>query len=387
MLPENIKYLIVGAGFWGAVLAERIATQLGEKVLLIDRRTHIGGNSYSEIHRASGIEVHSYGSHIFHTAHDDVRAYIQQFTSLNHYRHHVLAVYRGAQYNIPVNLDTINALYRKTFTPAQAKAFIEQEALSFQDQRDQDLEGRALSLVGKKLYTAFIKGYTFKQWGQDPGGLPASIIARLPVRFDHNADYFNDPCQGIPTGGYGAMFQRMLADPRITVRLGVDFDELRGALSPQTKVFYSGPIDRFFDFKYGPLGWRVVDFQDETLPIADFQGTTVVNYGEPKYPFTRIHEFKHYHPERPYSGLDRTVIFREYSRAARRDEIPCYPMNRAEDQRRLAEYQAMARQCPNVIFGGRLGEYKYYNMDQAIRSALSVFARLERDVRHGEVRT
>jgi UDP-galactopyranose mutase len=365
----NAKYIIVGAGFFGAVMAERIANVLGEKVLILEQRNHIGGNSFSEINQATGIEVHKYGSHIFHTNNKKVWDYINQFSGFNNYRHKVLSSYRHELYNMPINLKTINQFFKKQLNETEAKRFLDSLKLAT---AEDSFEAKALSSVGKELYEAFFQGYTHKQWNTDPKLLPASTFSRLPVRYNENIDYFDDPYQGIPLLGYGKIFEKMLTHPLIEIQLGVDFFDVKNKIPSTSTVIYSGPIDRYFNFSEGVLGWRTLDFQEEVIQKGDFQGTTVVNYPEASIPFTRIHEFKHYHPERSHR-TDCTVIFKEFSRFAERGDTPYYPINTPVDQEKFKRYEALAQNEKNVIFGGRLGSYKYFDMHHVIAMALKTF--------------
>jgi UDP-galactopyranose mutase len=372
---SGLKYLVVGAGFYGAVVAERIASVLGEKVLVIDRRDHPGGNSWSEVDPESGVEVHKYGSHIFHTANQAVWDYINRFTRFNTYRHRVLTNYQGKVYTMPINLMTINSYYGINLRPAEVGDFLKQEISRLNlPGNPANLEEKAMSLIGRPLYEAFIRGYTIKQWDRDPRELPASIITRLPVRNFYNDSYFDDPYQGIPLDGYASIFKRMLDHPLIDLALGVDFFELRDRLPPGIKIIYTGPIDRFFDFKHGVLGWRTLRFEKQVIDTPDYQGTAVMNYAGEEIPYTRIHEFKHYHPERKYVEKNaKTVIYREFSLLAGRELPPYYPISSAEDRAMLELYQQERLLHPNVIFGGRLGSYKYFDMDMAIAAALKIF--------------
>lgn len=372
MSLDGIKYLVVGAGFFGAVVAERIANDLGERVLVIDRRTHIGGNSYSEPDSETGIEVHRYGSHIFHTRHGEVWEYVTRFSGFNTYRHKVLTRFGDRVFRMPINLSTINDFYGLSLSPSEAREFLRSETAREGILEPANLEEKAVASIGRPLYEAFIKGYTHKQWERDPRELPASIISRLPVRFSYNDDYFSDPWQGIPTIGYGALFRRLLAHERIEVRLGLDFFDIREQIPAGCSVIYTGPIDRFFDYRHGQLGWRTLRFESEVLPVEDHQGTAVMNYADADVPYTRVHEFRHYHPERSHPD-DRTVIFREYSTGRDAAADPYYPVNAAEDRRKLELYQAEAGRLPDVLFGGRLGEYRYLDMDQTILSALKMY--------------
>lgn len=370
---RGCKYLVVGAGFFGAVIAERIATDLGGRVLLIDRRSHIGGNSYSSDEPQTGIECHVYGSHIFHTDNEVVWNYVNRFCSFNSYRHRVLANYRGAVYQMPINLATINQFYRKNLTPSEARAFISDEIAKERISTPANLEEKAISLLGRPLYEAFIREYTIKQWGVDPAILPESIIDRLPVRYSYKSDYFNDPWQGIPIEGYHSLFHKLLDHPNIEVCLNTDYFDIRDCIPVECTVIFTGPIDSFFDYRFGKLGWRSLSFEKEICNFGDFQGAPVINYVESKVSFTRIHEFRHYHEERDYPK-DMTVICREYSISGDTNNDPYYPINTARDREILALYVTEAEKYPNVIFGGRLGSYQYLDMDETIASALFTYA-------------
>jgi UDP-galactopyranose mutase len=368
----DAKFLVVGAGFFGAVIAERIAAVLGERVMVIDRKSHIGGNSWSADDAETGIECHCYGSHIFHTGNLEVWEYVNRFTAFNSYRHRVLTSYQGRVFQMPVNLATINDFYGRSMTPDEAAALLVAEALRTGITAPANLEEKAISQIGRPLYEAFVSGYTRKQWETDPRQLPADIITRLPVRYSYKSDYFNDPWQGIPLDGYQRLFTRLLDHPLIEIALDVDFFALREKIPATCTVIYTGAIDRYFDYRYGRLGWRTLDFEKEVLPTGDYQGTTVMNYAEVAVPYTRIHEFRHYHEERSYP-VDRTVIYREYSRACGADDEPYYPINTLQDREILAQYQEAAAQESRVIFGGRLGSYRYLDMDTSIAAALETF--------------
>jgi UDP-galactopyranose mutase len=372
MALRDYDVIIVGAGFYGATVAERVATVLGRSVCLLEKRPHVGGNSYSEEDPQTGIECHKYGSHLFHTNSDEVWHYLNRFTSFTNYRHRVLTVHKGQVYSMPINLGTICAFFGRFMGPAEARRLIESQAAAEGLDRPANLEEKAVSLIGRPLYEAFIRGYTKKQWQTDPRELPAGIITRLPVRFNFDPHYFSDKYEGLPEDGYTALFNRMLASPRIDVRLGVDFFDARAALSPHQLVVYTGPLDRYFDYRLGELGWRTLDFEKEVLDVDDHQGAAVVNYADEDVPYTRVHEFKHLHPERRHHP-GRTVIYREHSRSAGRADEPYYPINIARDRELFAGYTRLAEREPNVLFGGRLGSYQYLDMHQAVGAALSAF--------------
>jgi UDP-galactopyranose mutase len=368
----GLRYLVVGAGFFGSVAAERIASVLGQRVVVIDRRDHPGGISHSAVDPATGIECHTYGSHIFHTGDREVWDYLTRFCSFNHYRHRVMARHRGRTYPIPVNLDTINPFYGVDLTPEEARAFITAEAAREGIGQPANFQEAALAAMGRPLYEAFIGNYTLKQWGTDPRALPADLLRRIPLRFDHLTDYFQDPWQGIPVEGYHALFRKILSHPLIELRLGLDYARIRHLVPADCTVVYTGPVDAFFDFRFGRLGWRGAVFRKDVLPVEDFQGTSVVNHPEPDVPFIRTHEFRHFHPERDYTRRA-TVVFTEYSRCGRDTGDPMYPRNTREDGALLALYRTEAGKLPRVVFGGRLGLYRYLNMDQAVAAALAVF--------------
>ena len=366
---------IVGCGFFGAVTAERIASQLDLPVTMIDRRGHIGGNSWSEIDPQTGVEYHKYGSHIFHTSDEAVWNYITHFTDFNEYRHTVLTTFRGEVFTMPINLGTINQYYRKAMSPEEAKRFVAQECSKENIRDPRNLEEKAVSLIGRPLYEAFFRGYTIKQWEKDPTELSPDIITRLPVRYNYNHRYFSDRFEGIPTNGYGKLFERILDHPNITVRLNTEWKDAARQLPPDTLLIHTGAIDEFFDYELGALEWRTVDFTAERFDYPDYQGTTVMNYADEHVPFTRIHEFKHYHPERPDTG--RTIIFKEYSRFAKPGEEPYYPVFTERNRMLYERYLALAaKKAPHVIFGGRLGLYKYLDMDDAIAEALKAFEKI-----------
>ena len=364
--------VVVGSGFFGLTIAERAATQLGLSVLVLDRRDHIGGNAFSEPDPQTGIEVHRYGAHLFHTSNERVWEYVNQFTAFTGYQHRVWTRYDDRIYPLPINLGTICSFFGRAFTPDEARALVAEQAAEYDSATASNLEEKGISLIGRPLYEAFIRGYTLKQWQTDPKELPAEIITRLPVRYTFDNRYFNDRYEGLPVDGYTAWLQRMADHPKIEVRPSTDFFDVRSDILGQVPVVYTGPVDRYFEYSEGRLGWRTLDFEREVLPIGDYQGTSVMNYADEDVPFTRIHEFRHFHPERDYP-TDRTVIMREFSRFAADDDEPYYPINTADDRTRLLAYRDLATAEPQVLFGGRLGTYKYLDMHMAIGSALSRF--------------
>lgn len=370
MNPDEYSYVVVGSGLLGTVVAERIANCLNEPVLVIEKRNHIGGNCYSENDASTQIEYHKYGTHIFHTSDEKVWNYVNQFTSFNEYRHQVLASYKNKIYQLPINLETINSFFNVNLKPYEVDSFMStrKEKLNMEPA---NFEEKAISLLGKELYEAFIKGYTLKQWQTDPKDLPSSIFNRLPFRKNYDENYFFDKWQGIPTDGYTAMFDRMLSNRKIKVLLNTDFFNIRNEISKDAQIIYSGPIDRFFDYKFGKLSWRTLRFEKEVVDVEDYQGNSVVNFPEISIPFVRIHEPKHLHPERNYAR-DKTVIFREYSL---KDDgsNPYYPIQSAENVQLYNRYKAEASRLENVYISGRLGDYKYYDMHQTIARALEIF--------------
>ena len=372
----NADLVVVGAGLFGLTVAERAARELDLDVAVIDRRSHIGGNAYSEREERTGIEVHRYGAHLFHTSNERVWEYVNRFTAFTDYVHRVYTRHHGEVFPMPINLGTINQFFRAAHSPSEAQALIREQAGELAGTDPQNLNDKGIQLIGRPLYEAFIKHYTGKQWQTDPKDLPASIISRLPVRYTYDNRYFNDKYEGLPVDGYTAWLERMADHPKIDVRLDTDFFDdghahSRSAVSGQVPVVYTGPVDRYFDFAEGDLSWRTIDLEEEVLPVEDFQGTSVMNYNDEDVAFTRIHEFKHFHPERDYTR-DATVIMREFSRFAEKGDEPYYPVNTAVDREKLLKYRDLARGEDKVLFGGRLGTYKYLDMHMAIGAALSM---------------
>lgn len=373
----NADLVVVGSGLFGLTIAEQAATELGLKVALIDRRSHIGGNAYSEKEAQTGIEVHRYGAHLFHTSNERVWEYVNRFTDFTHYVHRVYTRHHDEVFPMPINLGTINQFFRSAYGPAEAKALIQEQAGELAGTDPQNLNDKGIQLIGRPLYEAFIKHYTGKQWQTDPKDLPASIISRLPVRYTYDNRYFNDKYEGLPVDGYTAWLERMAAHPNIEVHLDTDFfaeDHAysRSKVLGQVPVIYTGPVDRYFDYAEGDLSWRTIDLEEEVLPIEDFQGCSVMNYPDEDVPYTRIHEFRHFHPERDYTK-DATVIMREFSRFAEKGDEPYYPVNTSGDREMLLKYRDLAQGEDSVLFGGRLGTYKYLDMHMAIGAALSMF--------------
>ena len=369
----NTDLIVVGSGFFGLTIAERCASDLGLRVLVVERRHHIGGNAYSEPEPETGIEVHRYGAHLFHTSNEQVWEYANRFTAFTGYQHRVFSIYKGRVYPLPINLATICEYFGAAMSPGEARALIAEQAAEVRAGQATNLEQKAVSLIGRPLYEAFIRGYTFKQWQTDPVDLPPEIITRLPVRYTFNNRYFSDTFEGLPADGYTAWLERMAGHPNIEVRLDTDFSGLRADAAGSVPVVYTGALDAYFGYAAGDLGWRTLDFELEVLATGDFQGTPVMNYADADVPFTRIHEFRHFHPERDWYPGDKTVIMREFSRFAGRGDEPYYPINTAADRERLLAYREMAGREPGVLFGGRLGTYKYLDMHMAIGSALTMY--------------
>ena len=359
---KQYDYLIVGAGLFGAVFA-RQARRAGKKCLVIDRRGHIAGNVYTE--QVEGINVHRYGAHIFHTNSKEVWDYAGQFADFNRYTNSPIANYKGEIYNMPFNMNTFNRMWG-VVTPAEAKAKIEQQRAAAGITEPKNLEEQAISLVGTDIYEKLVKGYTAKQWGRPCTELPAFIIRRLPVRFTYDNNYFNALYQGIPNGGYTAMVERMLEG--VEVRLGVDYLKEKPALDALAdRVVYTGAIDAYFGYKLGALAYRSVRFETEVLDTDNYQGNAVVNYTDAETPYTRIIEHKHFE----FGAQPKTVISREYSAEWKVGDEPYYPVNDEANGALYARYKALADEEKGVRFGGRLGEYRYYDMDKVIESALA----------------
>jgi len=369
-----INYLIVGAGLYGAVCAREL-TDAGKRVLVIDRRDHVGGNVYTE--EVAGIQVHRYGAHIFHTNDAEVWKYAGRFTDFNRFTNAPVANWRGELYSLPFNMYTFNRMWGVT-TPAEAEAKIAEQRAAAGITEPRNLEEQAISLVGTDLYEKLVRGYTQKQWGRPCSELPAFIIRRLPVRFTFDNNYFNALYQGIPTGGYTKMVERMLEG--IEVQLGVDYlADREGWNQAAERIIFTGAIDAYYDYALGNLAYRSVRFETEVLDQANYQGNAVVNYTDAETPWTRVIEHKWFTFGKNEAGEDlpRTVISREYSAEWRPGEEPYYPVNDEKNSALYAEYRKMADREEKVIFGGRLGAYRYYDMDQVIKAALEQCKRFE----------
>ena len=359
-------FLIVGAGLFGAVFA-REAMDMGKTVLVVDKRGHIGGNIYTE--DIEGIQVHKYGAHIFHTNDTRVWEYVNRFADFNRYTNSPVANYKGELYSLPFNMYTFNRMWG-VITPDEARAKIAEQRAQSGITEPKNLEEQAISLVGRDIYERLVKGYTEKQWGRPCDQLPAFIIRRLPVRLTFDNNYFNALYQGIPIGGYTAMVEKMLEGAEI--RLNVDYLEHKAELDALAeRVIYTGPIDSYFNYCYGPLGYRSVRFESELLDTDNFQGNAVVNYTDRETPYTRIIEHKHFE----FGTQEKTIISREYSQEWKPGIEPYYPINDEKNGELYAKYRALAEKEAGVLFGGRLAEYRYYDMDAVIASALAVAER------------
>lgn len=368
----NANLLIVGSGFFGTTVA-RLAAEGGYQTVIIDRREHFGGNSYSYPDSETGIEIHQYGSHLFHTSNRRVWDFVNRFADFNSYSHRVYTTHENEIFSMPINLHTMSQLYKKALTPETARAQILRDSIIPVSGKPRNLEEKAIESVGRPLYEALIRGYTQKQWDRDPTELPASTIGRLPVRFNFNSRYFSDRWEGLPTLGYGHMFEQMLDHERIDFRPRTDFFDIRESIPAGFPVVYTGPLDEYFNFRFGRLSWRTLDFVFEKIDSNDFQGTSVMNFADPRQKYTRIHEFKHLHPERSVKE-NVTIIAREYSREVsdEKDE-PYYPINTVQDRHILGLYRKLCERETATVFGGRLGTYQYLDMHMAIASAITKF--------------
>ncbi|MBE6674798.1 MAG: UDP-galactopyranose mutase [Ruminococcaceae bacterium] len=357
---KKYDYLIVGAGLFGATFAYE-AKKRGKSCLVIDKRDHIGGNIYCE--SVEGINVHKYGAHIFHTSSKEIWEYVNTFAEFNNYINAPVAIYKDELYNLPFNMNTFSKMWGIK-TPSEARTIIDAQIKELNITEPKNLEEQALSLVGTDVYEKLIKGYTEKQWQRDCRDLPSFIIKRLPLRFTYDNNYFNDRYQGIPIGGYNQIIEKMLDG--VDVWLSTDFFELENREELAQKIVFTGQIDRYFDYKLGILEYRSVRFENEVLDCENYQGNAVVNYTEREVPYTRVIEHKHFE----FGKQPKTVISREYSSEWKMGDEPYYPVNNDRNNSLYEEYKALADNTPNVIFGGRLGQYKYYDMDKVIISAL-----------------
>ncbi|MCH5462500.1 UDP-galactopyranose mutase [Lactobacillus sp. LC28-10] len=365
-----MKYLIVGSGIFGSVFANEAAKR-GQNITVIERRKHIGGNIYTE--SIDNIQVHRYGAHIFHTSNKKIWEYITRFAEFNRYTNSPVANFKGEIYNMPFNMNTFNKMWG-VVTPQQAKEKIDHQRQEMAGKTPANLEEQAISLIGRDIYEKLVKGYTEKQWGQKASDLPAFIIRRLPVRLTYDNNYFNDTYQGIPIGGYTQIIEKMLDNKLIDVHTGVDFfDKKDEYLKQYDKVIFTGMIDKFFDYQLGELQYRSLRFETEELDVDNYQGNAVVNYTDAETPYTRVIEHKHFEFGKGDKG--KTIITREYPKDWKRGDEPYYPVNNTKNNALYKQYQELAKSVPNVVFGGRLGQYRYYNMDQTIMAALKVVSK------------
>ena len=367
---RGFDYLIVGAGFAGSVLAERLASQAGQRVLVVDKRPHIGGNAYDRYDDA-GVLIHPYGPHIFHTNSADIFDYLSRFTDWRPYQHRVLGSVDGQLLPVPINLDTVNRLYGLNLTSFEVEKFF--ESVAEKKEAIKTSEDVVVAKVGRDLYNKFFRGYTRKQWGLDPSELDASVTARVPTRTNRDDRYFTDTLQAMPLHGYTRMFERMLAHPNISVMLNTDYRDVVDVL-PWKHMVYSGPVDEYFDCRHGKLPYRSLEFKHVNLPQEQFQAVGTVNFPN-DFGYTRVSEFKHLTGQKHPT----TSVVYEYPRA---EGDPYYPVPRPENAELYRKYEADAEATPNVTFVGRLATYKYYNMDQVVGQALAAFRRLQRE-RHG----
>ena len=369
-------FLIVGSGFYGSVLAERIANVLKKNVTILEKRNHVGGNCYSEIDNATGIEYHKYGTHIFHTSNKEVWTYINKFTEFNNYNHQVVTKHKGKVFQMPINLETINSFFKKTLSPAEAKIFLEKISKKYKKNSYSNFEEKAKSQIGNELYKAFIKNYTKKQWNKNPNKLPSSIFNRLPIRYSYNEDYYGGTqWQGIPLKGYTYIFKNLLKNKRIKIIYNKTFT-FKSNIKPKYLTIYTGPLDKLLDYKFGKLDWRSLKFKKKTINSNDFQGTSVMNYSDLKDKLTRIHEPKHLHPERSAFNSKKTIIIKEFP--CKNDEEPYYPINDLKNRAIHRKYKDYLSKFNNLLIGGRLADYAYYDMDMTISAALKKFEQIKK---------
>ena len=371
-----MNFAIVGAGFSGAVLARELALK-GHEITIFESRNHIAGNCHTKRDPDFGIMIHTYGPHIFHTDNEVVWNYVNKFSEFVPYINRVKAIYKNQIYSLPINLHTINQFFQKTFNPKEAELFL--NSIAEKDiQTPQSFEEQALAFIGKDLYDAFFKEYTLKQWGKHPNQLPASILKRLPVRFNYDDNYFNHRFQGIPKEGYTSLVEMILNQPNIKVNLNCLFE--KNQQNNFDHVFYTGPIDGWFNYSQGRLGYRTLDFEREIYD-GDFQGCAVMNYCEKEIPYTRITEHKHFSP---WEKNSKTIVFKEYSRHCEKDDIPFYPIRLLDEKEILHRYIELAKNEKKVSFLGRLGTYRYLDMDVTIAEALDAFDIINRKLKNNE---
>lgn len=363
---QNYNYLLVGSGLFSAVLAHKFVAQ-GKSCLVLDKRSHIGGNIYTE--NIDGINVHTYGAHIFHTDSKEIWDFVNQFAEFNRYTNCPVAHYKGELYNLPFNMNTFNKIWPDVLTPEQAKRRIEEQSSEMAGKVPRNLEEQAISLVGRDIYERLVKGYTEKQWGRSCTELPVEIIKRLPLRYIFDNNYFNDRYQGIPIGGYTNLIEKMLSGADI--QLNTDyFSDKEYFDSCAEKIIFTGPIDRYFDYCLGELEYRSLRFETESMPVQNYQGNAVINYTEAEIPYTRIIEHKHFEPDnKECLEQETTIITREYPADWKVGDEPYYPVNDSKNSALYNKYKELASKEKKVVFGGRLGMYRYFDMDDTIAAA------------------
>jgi UDP-galactopyranose mutase len=361
------KILIVGSGFAGSVLAREIAEKTNLKIDIIDKRNHVAGNCHTYLDK-NNIMIHAYGPHIFHTSNEKIWKYVNKFGKFNNYVNRVKIINSKGIFSMPINLHTINQYFKRSFSPREARLFLKSHATKIKNVKN--FEDKAISLVGKELYKDFLYGYTIKQWGISPKKIPESILKRLPIRFNYNDNYYNDIYQGIPINGYTSLIDNILKHNSINVKLSLDFKKVN--VKNYSKIFYTGPIDEFFKYKYGRLNYRTVYWRKKTYKVEDFQGNAVINYNNVRIPYTRVIEFKHFEPQKKSS---KTVVFYEYSKRTEINDTPYYPVKFDDDKKKLALYQKDAAKIKNIFFLGRLGTYRYLDMHHVIEESLDFFKR------------
>lgn len=370
-------FLIIGSGLYGSVMAERIANILNKKVTILEKRNHIGGNCYSETDSKTRIEYHKYGTHIFHTSSEKVWGYLSNYCKLNSYRHQVLSEFNNKIYQMPINLETINSFFNKNFNPSEAFNFLKQKTKKYQKKIYNNFEEKALSQIGLELYLAFIKNYTKKQWGKNPINLPSSIFNRLPIRYNYREDYFNNcKYQGIPDLGYTDIFKKILSSNNIKIKLNKNF-KLFNNYDVKYLTIYTGPLDELFNYDLGKLEWRSLKFKKKYINTEDYLGTSVINFPETKYDFTRLHEPRHLHIDREYPK-NKTLIIQEFPCININE--PYYPINTEMNRILHRKYKEKAQKIKKFEFGGRLADYAYYDMDMTISAALQKFEKIKKNI-------
>lgn len=377
IMKIKTDFLIIGSGLYGSVMAERIANILNKKVTILEKRSHIGGNCYSETDSKTRIEYHKYGTHIFHTSSEKVWGYLSNYCKLNSYRHQVLSEFNNKIYQMPINLETINSFFNKNFNPSEAFNFLKHKTKKYQKKIYNNFEEKALSQIGLELYLAFIKNYTKKQWGKNPINLPSSIFNRLPIRYNYREDYFNNcKYQGIPDLGYTDIFKKILSSNNIKIKLNKNF-KLFNNYDVKYLTIYTGPLDELFNYDLGKLEWRSLKFKKKYINTEDYLGTSVINFPETKYDFTRLHEPRHLHIDREYPR-NKTLIIQEFPCININE--PYYPINTEMNRILHRKYKEKAQKIKKFEFGGRLADYAYYDMDMTISAALQKFEKIKKNI-------